>query len=111
MSDPFDWQTEEDGWETPIVPQVETAVSRKPRWSIILVVILTVGTLWFVVQWQVRESVQAATVNVEADFIAAHNFFRQTAVNNDQDLLKPLLSSRDPQWTETLVVHQKRFDE
>lgn len=100
MSDPFDWQTEEDGWETPIVPQVETAVSRKSRWPIFLVIIIALGALWGVAQRQVREGVQAATANVETDVIAAHNFFRQTAVNNDQDLLKPLLSARDPRWAE-----------
>ncbi|NJN53613.1 MAG: hypothetical protein HC804_01965 [Anaerolineae bacterium] len=107
MSNKFEWKTEEEaGWEEEIaVP--ETRPSRSIPWK--LLGLLLIGTLVLVggVRWQLNQQVRTVTRTVEQDVQAAHLFLQRVAAQQDVELLKSLLSGRDPEWVEaqkTLVA-------
>ncbi len=99
----FEWRTDEDkGWQEPIKPE-ESAVSQsfwRRRWHFLLVALLGIVAVWGVVQWQINQRIATATVEIETELLATHNFVLQTAVDQDEALFKANLSGRDPGWGE-----------
>ena len=99
----FEWRTdEEQGWTEEDKPKT-TAVSQpflRRRWRFLLVLLVSVTAVWLAVQWQINQRVELATVEVESELLATHNFLLQTAVDRDEDLFRANLSGRDPGWEE-----------
>lgn len=99
----FDWRTDEDNeWhdEKPLSKPATTQSKWQSRWPFLLFVLAGLVAAWFLVRWQVDQRVASATVEVEADLLATHNFVLQTAVSQDEDLFRPNLSGRDEGWAE-----------
>ena len=62
--------------------------------------LLGIFAVWGVVQWQINQRISTATVEIETELLATHNFVLQTAVDQDEALFKANLSGRDPGWGE-----------
>ena len=97
----FDWQTEEDSdWdEDAWQEKPETAVSSKPPWRTILLVVLLLALAGGVIYQQIIRRLDNATSSVELDIFAAHNLMGRAAANQDVDLGKTVLSGRDMGWS------------
>lgn len=105
MSSKFDWRAEDDvGWNEFVSddPQDEQPDSgrKRPAWLIIagiLLLVISAGTFAF---FQVRRYVENTAASVEEDVLSSHALVKMAAQENDLELFAPLLSGRDPQWTQ-----------
>lgn len=102
MNSSFDWQTEEEnGWE-PIEPASRPSPTphRQP-WRVLLLVGVLLGGIALVIHWQFDRRLGTVTAQVEADVLSSHNLINRAAARQDWALLLPLISGRDPAWTNT----------
>lgn len=107
MSNEFEWKTEEDaGWEEEIAVPV-TRPSRSFPWKIAGLLLLGLLVIWGGARWQVNRQVNSVTSSVEQDVQTAHRFLQRVAAQQDVELVKSLISGRDPEWSaaqKTLVT-------
>jgi hypothetical protein len=102
MPDNFEWKTEEDGqWEEELAPATTPQPRRRLPWRNLLIILFVLVGITAVIRSQINQQVTAATADVEAEVIAAHNFLQHTAWQGDVDLLKGIISGRDPEWADT----------
>jgi hypothetical protein len=105
MSSKFDWRAEDDlkwneftaGDSKDEQPDSER---KRPAWLIIsgiLVLVVTVGIFAF---FQVRRYVEDTAAAVEEDVLSSHALVKMAAQEDDLELFAPLLSGRDPKWTQ-----------
>ncbi|WP_420642493.1 hypothetical protein [Candidatus Leptofilum sp.] len=108
----FEWQTDDDhNWEEEHPLPKPSPPQR--RWRFLLVVALGLLGVWLLVRWQINQQVSEATVSVEAEILATHNFVLQTAVSQDESLFRANLSGRNPEWTalqKTLLAEDLLLD-
>ncbi|MCA9917810.1 MAG: PD40 domain-containing protein [Anaerolineales bacterium] len=99
----FDWQTEEDNdWDDQTwQEQPETAVSPKPPWRTILLILVLIAVAGVIIYRQVNTRLDEATSAVEMDIFATHNLLGRAASNQDGDLGKAVLSGRDLGWSQS----------
>lgn len=95
----FDWQTEEDDklWEEPAPqqkPQREK-LTAKWWWLAIPLIAIAAGLL---VYRQVQQEARDRLALVEQDIASSQSLFFEAVANQDEDLLKVLLSGRDIEW-------------
>ena len=97
----FDWQTEEDGdWDEQTWQQKPaTAVSTKPPWRTIVMIIVLLVVAGAIIYQQVNQRLNDATSTIESDIFAAHNLISRAAASQDADLGKTVLSGRDMGWS------------
>ncbi|MBE7531234.1 MAG: hypothetical protein HS099_16055 [Ardenticatenaceae bacterium] len=102
MTDNFDWQTEDDGgWDTlEAQPQRTTPPPKRP-WPALLVVLVLLATAALVIYWQFNRRIETLTATIEADVLSSHNLVNRAVAGQDMELLAPLLSAREPGWTNT----------
>ncbi len=98
MTDPFDWQTEDEGeW-----PEDSTAGSSANsgrnwrRWLLIFIpLIFLVGAG---VYWQAQQRVERAKSARETDILSSYGLIREAAEQRDVEVLTALLSGADLNW-------------
>jgi hypothetical protein len=101
MPDNFEWKTEEEGqWEEELAPGTTPPSRRRLPWRNMFIVLLLLGGISAVIRSQISQQVTAATTDVKAEVIAAHNFLQHTAAQQDVDLLKGIISGHEPAWAE-----------
>jgi WD40-like Beta Propeller Repeat len=103
----FEWRTDEnDDWPEgeesgkTAVGGENSAARWQSRWRLWLTVLLGIAAVWAVVQWQIDMRVTAATSEIETELLATHNFVLNTAVSQDEQLFRTILSGRNPDWGE-----------
>jgi len=100
MSDNFDWQTEDElEWEDFDSEPQPTAVTRKPTWRTILIVLGLVAVAGLVLNWQYNRRLEALTATIELDVLSTHNLINRAVHQQDLELLAPLLSAKKLSWT------------
>ncbi len=102
MNSNFEWQTEEEnGWE-PIEPASRPSPTpHRGPWRVLLLVGVLLGGVALVIHWQFDRRLETVTGQVEADVLSSHNLVNRAAARQDWALLLPLISGRDPAWTDT----------
>lgn len=109
----FNWQTEDDvNWDD-LEPVRNTAVSRRRPWLTYLLIVMGVVTAVTLIYRQVNQRVETATTNATNDILASHNLVHRASAEQDIELLKSLLSGRDPGWVEAqndLIEQGSLFD-
>lgn len=101
MSANFDWQTEEEhDWEVDEQADVEPPVPGRRPWRFVALLLVVLAAAGAIVYRQAAQRIYAVTEEVKADVLSSHRLFLFAAVQKDVELASPLLSGRDPQWTE-----------
>jgi hypothetical protein len=109
MSAKFDWRAEDDtSWDEFAGDghdQNQAAPRRKrPPWLIaggVILVLIVAGVVGF---FQVRRYVDNTAASVEEDVASSHELVELAARRSDLELLAPLLSGRDPDWTQAQLT-------
>lgn len=102
MTDNFDWQTEDDsGWDTTETEPQRPVTSPKRPWQALLLVVVLLFAVAVVIYWQFNRRIETLTTAIEADVLSSHNLVNRAAAQQDLELLAPLLSAREPAWTNT----------
>ena len=101
MPEDFEWHTsEEDTWNEPS-PEVEKARRRSARSLLVLVVFsLAVGLTGLFIYRLIDQRTADATAAVEANILTTHQLIRQADQQDDLELFRFSLSSRDQAWSE-----------
>lgn len=97
----FEWRTEEEQ-EKEVQPTPEPASPASPppwlrRLLLLLVGVSLVGGLWLVWQ-QLQERVAEVEANETEGVLASERLAQQAAAKQDQEMLRSVLSGRDPGW-------------
>jgi hypothetical protein len=103
MSDDFDWRTDDEVWaDEPITaePEVITAVSHRPSWFIVVVIVVTLMGAGLIAYRYAHKQIEAAQLAVENDILLTHELLRQANLEQDVELFRSLLSGRDAGWAE-----------
>ncbi|MFZ0546393.1 MAG: hypothetical protein WAM60_13190 [Candidatus Promineifilaceae bacterium] len=105
MSSNFDWRAEDDrSWDEFVSrdPKDQEPGSKKkrPTWLIILGVLVVVVSAGLFAFLQVLRYVENTAAAVEEDVLSSHALVKMAAQEDDLELLAPLLSGRDPKWTQ-----------
>ena len=101
MSPDFEWQTEEDrSWRAP----AGSAAGRRswPGRPLFLLGVVALALLGggLALALQLRQRVQEATADTEAQVLASYHLVVQAAEEQDVELFRHFLSGRDPAWSE-----------
>lgn len=96
----FDWYSDEDHHWPAEPPPLLPPRRRLPGWSYALVGLLILAALGWLLWQQANRRVQEATALVEADVRAAHSLLLTADTRDDRELLRAMLSGRDPTWVE-----------
>ncbi|MEM7114268.1 MAG: hypothetical protein AAF614_17670 [Chloroflexota bacterium] len=91
-------------------PEAEPRRSVLPRWVgrwlfVALGLLVAVAGL---VYWQLNRRVTLATEAVEAELLAAHTLLQQVLVDEDEDLLRSMISGRDLNWVYAQINRMER---
>ena len=98
MTEPFDWQTEEEG-EWP--EEFKADASNKPgrrwrRWILIFIPLISLAAGG--VYWQAQQRIEQAKSAREADILSSYGLIREAAEQKDVEVLTTLLSGADLSW-------------
>lgn len=105
MSSNFDWRAEDDAtWDEFVSGDPDekkpNSGGKRPTWLIILGIFVIVSAVGIFAFLQVRRYVENTAASVEEDVLSSHALVKLAAQENDLELLAPLLSGRDPNWTQ-----------
>jgi hypothetical protein len=105
MSSNFDWRAEDDRtWDEYISPDQndnkEPTGGKRPTLFIILGILIAVIAAGTFAYFQIRRYVDNTAASVEEDVLSSHALVKLAAEEDDLELLAPLLSGRDPNWTQ-----------
>ncbi len=105
MSSNFDWRAEDDiSWDKYAAPEADEGQPgpkrKRPIWLIALVVLVVLLSAGYLAYRQVRRYVDNTAASVEEDVLSSHALVKMAAQEGDLELFAPLLSGRDPNWTQ-----------
>ena len=96
----FEWQTEDDyDWDEPDQKPTPPSSSRFGQIGIVVLILALLGGLGWALNSRLRETVETATEETEADVSASFRLLHESASSRDIEVFNALLSGLDPEWT------------
>ena len=115
MPEQFDWRTDDEVWvDEPVSePEPVTAVSRRAPWLAVVVILAFLSVAAFVVYRQLNQRIEATHKAIEAEILLTHALVQRANWQQDDELLRSILSGRELDWTDLqldLVKEGHLFD-
>ena len=100
MSEGFDWQTEEEGWDSVSTGRSRPNKTRRTRWFVAALIALGLVVTAAAIYRQIEDKVSEVESKRAADILSSYSLIRQASERHDNELFRAMLSGSDLDWAQ-----------